>query len=292
MTAVQPPDQNHDHLQERRDSAGDVRGVLADLRAEGDALEAMVVEAGAAAWSAPTPSPGWTVAHQISHLAWVDGYARLAATDPDQFFPTLMAELQAAGGNVVALLDTRAGEGLTEAAETVLARWRQGRQELIEVLAETRPDARLPWFGGPDLPQTPAELAAARLMEWWAHGQDVADALGVTRPLTDRLRHVADVSIANRTYAFTAHDRPAPAHPVRVELTGPAGQSWTWGPPEATDTVTGSAVDFCLLMTQRIHRDDTDLTATGDQADQWLDVAQAYAGPPGAKRTRRGHATV
>jgi uncharacterized protein (TIGR03084 family) len=269
------------------DGQGARGGVFEDLRAEGDALDAVVTSAGPAGWTAATPSQGWTVAHQIAHLTWVDGYARLAATDADRFFPTLMGELEGAGGDVVALLDTRAAEGLAEPVEAVLARWRQGRQDLIDVLRETPADARLPWFGGPDLPQTPAELAAARLMEWWAHGQDVADAVGVTRPVTDRVRHVADVSVANRSYAFTTHDRPAPTRPVRVELTGPSGQSWAWGPADATDTVTGSALDFCLLMTQRIHRDDTGLRATGEEADQWLDVAQAYAGPPGGKRPRR-----
>ena len=35
-----------------------------------------------------------------------------------------------------------------------------------------------------------------------------------------------------------------------------------------------------------MHRDDTDLVADGADADRWLDIAQAFAGPPGAGRRR------
>ena len=48
--------------------------------------------------------------------------------------------------------------------------------------------------------------------------------------------------------------------------------------------MTGPAADFCLLVTRRRHRADLALSADGDDADQWLDFAQAYAGPPAAGR--------
>ena len=127
-------------------------------------------------------------------------------------------------------------------------------------------------------------MATARLMETWAHGQDVADALGVRRVPTARLRHVAHIGVRARDYAFRAAGRTPPAEPFRVELTGPDGHEWTWGPDEASDRVTGAALDFCLLVTQRRHRADVDVTATGAGADAWLDIAQAFAGPPGAGR--------
>jgi hypothetical protein len=57
-----------------------------------------------------------------------------------------------------------------------------------------------------------------------------------------------------------------------------------WGPEEAANRVTGPALDFCLLVTQRRHRDDTAVTATGATADQWLSIAQSFAGPPGPGR--------
>jgi uncharacterized protein (TIGR03084 family) len=125
-------------------------------------------------------------------------------------------------------------------------------------------------------------------METWAHGQDVADTLAVIRTPTARLRHVAYLGVRTFGHSFAAHGRPEPATPVRVDLVAPDGGTWSFGPADAADRVTGPAVDFCLLVTQRRHRSDLELTATGPIADEWLDVAQAFAGPPGAGREPSG----
>jgi uncharacterized protein (TIGR03084 family) len=135
-----------------------------------------------------------------------------------------------------------------------------------------------------------ASMASARLMESWAHGQDVADALAVTRTPTARLRHVAHIGVRTRDFAYAVNDRTAPAEPFRVELTAPDGDAWAWGPKDATQRVTGPALDFCLRVTQRRHRDDLALVAVGPDADAWLDIAQAFAGPPGAGRPAGAHA--
>jgi uncharacterized protein (TIGR03084 family) len=131
-------------------------------------------------------------------------------------------------------------------------------------------------------------MATARLMETWAHGQDVADALGITRTPTPRLRHVAWLGTRTRDFAFAVRGLAPPAEPFRVELSAPDGPVWTFGPEDARQRVSGPALDFCLLVTQRIHRDDTDLVATGADADAWLDIAQTFAGPPGSGRVPRG----
>jgi uncharacterized protein (TIGR03084 family) len=127
-------------------------------------------------------------------------------------------------------------------------------------------------------------MATARIMETWAHGLDVADALGIERPPTVRLRHVAHISVRTRDFAFSVHGRTPPADPFRVELAAPDGSTWTWGPEDAAQRIVGSALDFCLVATQRRHRSNTDLKADGPDADAWLDIAQAFAGPPGPGR--------
>ena len=81
--------------------------------------------------------------------------------------------------------------------------------------------------------------------------------------------------------------RRPPAEEFRVDLAAPSGDIWSWGPDTAAQTVTGSAYDFCLLVTQRVHRDDTDLVASGADAEHWLTIAQAFAGPPGEGRERQ-----
>ncbi len=120
----------------------------------------------------------------------------------------------------------------------------------------------------------------ARLMECWAHGQDVADALGVERAATDRLRHVARLGVITRGWSYVNRGLEPPADEVRVELIGPSGARWRFGPDDATGVVTGPALDFCLVVTQRRHPDDTALQVTGDVARDWLERAQAFAGPP------------
>jgi uncharacterized protein (TIGR03084 family) len=120
-------------------------------------------------------------------------------------------------------------------------------------------------------------------METWAHGQDVVDGLGISRLPTPRLRHIAHLGVRTRAFAYLVRNLPAPSEPVRVELAGPDGSIWLWN-EEAVQSVSGSALDFCLLVTRRRHRDDLALIADGPAADEWLDIAQAFAGPPGTGR--------
>jgi uncharacterized protein (TIGR03084 family) len=133
-----------------------------------------------------------------------------------------------------------------------------------------------------------ASMATARLMETWAHGQDILDALGATRRPTARLRHVAHIGVRTRDFAYLVRDRDRPTAEFRIELTGPGGEAWAWGPEDAPQRVSGPALDFCLLVTRRRHRDDLALRADGPDADEWLNIAQAFAGPPGTARAPLG----
>ena len=113
-------------------------------------------------------------------------------------------------------------------------------------------------------------MATARLMETWAHGLDVADAVGVKRPATARLRSIAHIGVRTRDFAFAVNGLAAPADPFRVELAAPDGSTWAWGPEDAAQRVTGSAEDFCTLVTQRRPRSALNVTAEGADAEQWL----------------------
>ncbi|WP_224285699.1 maleylpyruvate isomerase family mycothiol-dependent enzyme, partial [Streptomyces sp. LS1784] len=84
---------------------GDVLGgLLADLRAESAVLDDLVAGLPPEGWARPTPAEGWTVAHQIAHLAWTDDWTVLAARDPEGFDASLggrFAEPPAAGAGPV-----------------------------------------------------------------------------------------------------------------------------------------------------------------------------------------------
>ncbi|MGW1745635.1 TIGR03084 family metal-binding protein [Streptomyces sp. NPDC002092] len=251
--------------------------VIDDLCAESEELDLLVAELSPEQWALATPAPGWTVAHQIAHLAWTDHSSVLAVTDQDAFAREVEKAL-AAPGNFV---DNGAEEGAGKPPEQLLADWRAGRKALADALRAAPTGARFPWYGPP---MSVASMATARLMETWAHGGDVADALGVARTLTDRLRHIVRLGVRTRDFAFGVHGLTPPFEEFRVELTAPSGELWVYGPEEAADRVTGPALDFCLLVTQRAHRTDLALHAEGSDADRWLDIAQAFAGPPGDGR--------
>jgi len=251
--------------------------VLADLWAESAELDLLVGGLAADGWATPTPAEGWTVAHQIAHLVWTDEAAHLAATDPDEFTATLKQAME----SPTSYVDEGATEIATLPPAELLIHWRQTRVELADALKAVPAGEKLLWFGPP---MSPTSMATARLMETWAHGQDVADALGITRQPSSRLRHVAHLAVRTRNFAYLLNDRTPPSAEFSVELQGPDGQQWSWGPEDADQRVTGSALDFCLLATQRRHRDDLDVRAVGAEAEEWLGIIQAFAGPPGKGR--------
>ncbi|MER5951490.1 TIGR03084 family metal-binding protein [Streptomyces sp. NPDC001904] len=256
--------------------------VFDDLRDESTELDRLVAGLGPDGWRTATPAPRWTVAHQIAHLAWTDRAALLAMTDPDAF----AGEVEKALAAPASFVDDGADEGAALPPDELLARWRDGRTRVDEVLRAVAAEKRkFPWYGPP---MSAASMATGRLMETWAHGQDVADALGVVRAPTDRLRHIARIGVRARDFAFGVRGTDVPKDEFRVELVLPSGALWALGPEDADQRVTGTALDFCLLVTQRAHRDDLDVRAEGPDADRWLGIAQAFAGPPGPGRAPKG----
>ena len=268
--------------------SNDILGeVLTDLEAEGRAVEALVAELDEAGWRTTTPAEGWDVATTISHLLWtdetsvkaIDGTLCLNGPGDKEPWDAVVME---AFGDPTGFVDTAA---LAIAGEhtgaELLARWQASRAALDAALREVPEGQKLMWFGPP---MSAASMATARLMETWAHGLDVADALGVAVEPTDRIRHVASIGFRTRNYSFQNNGLEAPAEQFRVELKAPSGEVWTFGPEDATQTVTGSAYDFCALVTQRVNRADTDLVAEGTEATQWLEIAQCFAGPAGGGR--------
>ena len=256
----------------------DLTAVLADLVAENAQLDSVVAGLPAADWARPTPAAGWTIAHQIAHLAWTDDVALLAVTDPERFQREMQEAIASYGSEYV---DKAAEDGAVATPADLLVTWRDGRGALASALSDVPNGTKLVWFGPP---MSATSMATARLMETWAHGQDIVEALGLGSTPTARLRHVAHLGARTRDFAYLINARPVPTEQFRIELTAPDGDVWTWGPADAAQRITGPALDFCLLVTQRRHRADLAMHAEGADADEWLDIAQAFAGPPGAGR--------
>jgi uncharacterized protein (TIGR03084 family) len=251
--------------------------VLADLQAEGDDLDILLAGLGQQQWRAQTPSPGWTIADQVGHLAASDESTVTAVRQPGEF----AARKRALAANFDKAMDSAAAQFAAAAPAELIATWRSGRAAVISALASVPAGARVPWVVAP---LSPATVASTRLMELVGHGQDIRDAVGAQWRPTDRIRHVAWLGLKTRDFAMANSGQAPPAGEFRVELTSPSGALWAWGPEDAAQRVSGPAADFCLLVTKRRHRADLALRAQGTEADSWLDVAQAYAGPPSAGR--------
>jgi uncharacterized protein (TIGR03084 family) len=264
----------------RRDPDGtdrvvnDVAELRRDLVAEQNSLDEVVRDLSAEQWSQPTASPGWTVFDQIAHLAYFDGRASLAIRDPEQFRRDLDEMLGRAAGESID--EITLGPLRSLAPRDLVELWRENRQLLNDDARELTDQSRVGWYG----PSMGARsFLTARLMETWAHGVDVVDALEVDREPTDRLRHVAQLGFITRRWSYAVRGETEPPGTVRLELTGPHGDVWRWGPDGAEDSITGSAEEFCLVVTQRRHPNDTSLTA-GELGAHWLQRAQAFAGAP------------
>lgn len=245
-----------------------------DLVAEHLELDHVLEMLDEAAWARSTPAVGWAIRDQVSHLWFFDQRALMAMTDPDAFASD-MAHLLANGGT-----DLSVEPGRSMSGAELLAAWRRDRTTLVDVARGFDASSRVPWYG----PSMGARsFITARLMETWAHGQDVADALGVTRQQSARLRHVAHIGVRARPFSYAVNEMVMPAVDIHVRLHAPDGSVWQWG-EGAIDRVEGDALDFCLAVTQRRHVADTTLRITGAAAIEWMGIAQAFAGGAGTGR--------
>ena len=253
--------------------------LLDDLAEEHLALDSVLARVTDAQWELPSHAPGWLVRDQITHLAHFDERATIAIVDANVFRADVAATREGEGRAGYEARYMARGRALAPPA--LLHWWRDAGAKLVAAARTVDGKARLPWYG-PDM--SALSFVTARLMETWSHGLDVVDAVGLPRPDTDRLRHVVFLGLITRRFSYVNRGLAADDTAVYVELTAPSGATWKHGEPAADNRITGSARDFCRVVTQRRHVADTDLQVTGPSAEEWMRLAQAFAGPPGQGR--------
>jgi len=263
----------------------DTISLLSDLRDEVAALAALVTPRSETELEQATPFQSWRARDAITHLAFIDRLATLAVTDATGYAGEIAAMREGTApppgddgspSGVFKRLSAYARRrvGQPPASELVQL-WRSGFEALARALQDQDSDRNLNWFGRPMKLGT---LVSARQMEVWAYGQDVFDLYRVRRTESDRLRRVADFAIRTHRFSFANRGLSAPPLPA-VELAAPSGVTWRWG-SDGTDRISGSAIDFCLVATQRRNVADTQLLVNGDGARAWMQIAQCISGPP------------
>lgn len=247
-----------------------------DLLTEYQALAALCEGLTAQQWQQQTHFYNWTPWDEIAHLCYFDETGLQAATDADAFNQAAqpLAKRLYAGEQISAIARERYAH---LDGPALLAHWQGLHQALVQALSVLAVKDRLPWYGPP---MSARSFATARLMETWAHGQDIWDLTQRVRPATHRLQHIAHLGVSTFKWTFVNRQLPVPEVQPHVVLTAPDGDTWTWNPASDTHVVSGSAQDFCLLVTQRRHLDDTRLRYQGEGVKDWLLIAQCFAGPP------------
>jgi uncharacterized protein (TIGR03084 family) len=240
--------------------------VIADLAAEQERLEALLAQLDEAGWSAPSGAPGWTITDVVIHLAQTE--EAVAATIHESGRPGMWNRGDTALDDAVA----QAVAAERDEPARVFARWQAARRDALAALRSADPDRRVQWAAAPLRPQV---LATTRLAEHWAHGLDITQPLGLPFPDTDRLRHIAWLGHRTLPYAFEVNGLEP--QPVFCSLTGPSGDEWTYGDPDAGSRIEGSAGDFCRVGARRLTPEQTTLVASGPHAAAALRVLRNYA---------------
>lgn len=253
-----------------------MKNICSDLENQYLELENLVAGLDEAQWRLETPFFNWTIFDEVGHIAFFDHEALLAIEETEQFKQRVngVAEVILTGGSMPAYTNQLLG---LDSPENLMSLWRDTRTRLLQRLGEMAPRDRVPWYG-PDM--SARSFTTARLMETWAHSQDVFDTLCIKRNNGAGLRHVAHIGVITFGWSFMVRGLPVPEFTPRVELTGPGGENWDWGETNAPERVAGSAEEFCLVATQRRHVADTSLQADGETVKKWLTFAQAFAGAP------------
>jgi uncharacterized protein (TIGR03084 family) len=244
-------------------------GVIADLEAEQNAIEAMLTGLDEATWLSPSAAAGWTISDVVLHLAQSEEAVVSSVGEPAV---SLVDAFPVEGNTIDEIMENRVR---AERGDPFLIfdRWRAARRASVRALREADPDARYPWAAAPLRPQV---MATTRLAEHWAHALDVAEPLGVDYADTDRLRHIAWLAHRTLPYGFgLAGEEP---RPVFCELTGPKGDAWTYGDPDAPSTICGDAGAFCRVGAHRLPPQQSGLTTSGPYGEAALRVLRNYAG--------------
>ena len=253
-----------------------MRELCRELADEHAALDDIVKDLSDSKWETVTPFYNWTIQDEICHIAYFDDKATLAATDSDGF----QKDMEKIFEGITSFEDffEKTLKDLKKLTpKELMDFWINERTKMLKALEILEYTDNIPWYGPP---MNAKSFIIGRIMETWAHGQDVFDALKIKRKPTNRLKHIAHLGVTTFNWSYVNRKRKKPSQKVRVELLSPTGDTWLWNEEHTENLITGNAEDFCLVVTQRRHVDDTNLKTKGDLAHEWMTLAQVFAGPP------------
>jgi uncharacterized protein (TIGR03084 family) len=258
-----------------------------DLRAETDELYAFLETLDAKDWETPTLFMGWTPWDIVAHLHFFDEVSLASLAGREEFAARQKVLVEGMTSGLSGREQTQAAlKGYD--AKALLERWKSFGDDMASQLGESDPKRRLPWFG-PDMGVQ--MFTTARYMETWSHSQAIYDLKDVSREHSDRIKNIVAIGVKTFGWTFVNRKLEVPGPAPFVRLTAPSGEIWEYNvledsAPSGEDSevgeerIEGSAVDFCLTVTQVRNVKDTKLEVVGRVANAWMEIAQCFAGGP------------
>ena len=245
-----------------------------DFRDECNAVYSILENLKEQDYEMPTQFKGWTFNNVIGHLHVWNYAADISLKDGDEWKNFANSALQALGN----------GSSMNEFEQTItkgiqgpelLSMWKEYYTDMTERFAVADPKKRVKWMG-PDM--SVRSSISARHMETWAHAQELYDSLGLDRINEDRIKNI--VIIGNNTFkwCFTVHKKPLPSIRPYLKLISPSGEIWEYNEFSEEHKIEGLAEEFCQVVTQVRNIKDVNLKLTGSIAEEWMSVAQCFAG--------------
>ena len=255
-----------------------------DFLSESEALNALVAPLAEADFARVTGFKSWTFETILRHLHFWNHMAHLSLTAPEEFQVAFKPVMEAMmSGKALPEIELAR---FPETGSTLLAEWQAGYRQVFDAFSQADPSERVAW-AGPSM--SARSSVTARQMETWAHGQAIADELGINRVEDDRIRNIVVLGVNTFGWTFNVRGMPVPEEQPFLALTSPSGDSWTFGSPDSAQRITGQAHEFAQVVTQTRNIADTELVCEGEVAELWMTNAQCFAGgpadppPPGAR---------
>jgi len=246
-----------------------------DFRDESDALYRLLEPLKDEDFDRVTQFKNWTINNVLGHLHFWNAAADLTLKDSAAFDELLQQVAAHVVNNDIHRFESIWLKGLKN--RELLNEWHTLYLTVSDRYAAADPKKRVKW-GGPDM--SVRSKITARLMETWAHGQEIYDLLGVKRIDTDRIKNIAMLGVNTFGWSFVCRGMEPPGNPPYVNLTAPSGDRWEWNEPSEENRIEGLSTEFCQVVTQVRNIADTDLELKGDVSVQWMSIAQCFAGPP------------
>ena len=249
-------------------------GVLVALAEQQAELAALLDVLTDEDWSRQSRCEGWSVADVVLHLAQTNELA--VASARRRFTDGLTALAGGVGppANVDEGADAMVAHERGAPPSEVRARWDRSVHDLQHALEDCDPHARVTWVAGELSART---LSTTRLAETWIHTGDVAAAVQWPQPSNDRLWHIARLAWRTLPYAFARAGRELHG-PVAFHLRGPRAEPWDFRPEGSPlTTITGDALELCLVAGQRAVAADTSLRGDGPDGDAVLELVRTFA---------------